>query len=144
MSVSQKINTMTKPSSKLKFINIAPIISSGLSEATETRKSFIRNNSDNIKRKKDMSMIEFIRLYKIGNVPIMDFFFTYIILYVANKLYTNIDNKYIIIGTVPITLLIDIILDDKITPSVLITIIFILSIFYLAFNIDIKKNNMYI
>ena len=147
MSVAQKINNMTKPTSKLRFANIAPvvapIIASGLSESTQTRKKFIStdNNKEPVKSK---SLLEFIRMYKIGNVPIMDFIIVYILLYVGNKLHFNLENQYIILSTVPITLLIDLLLDDEITPSVIMYGIIILTVFYLFFNIDIKKNTMYI
>lgn len=142
MSVIQRVNNMTKPMSKLRFVNIAPIIANGLSTATNKSRSFISDDQNKVPEKK--SFMDFVRMYKIGNIPIMDFIITYILLYIINKLYIDIDNKYIIIGTIPITLVIDLILDDDVTPSVMIVAIIIISSFYLLANVSKKKNNTYI
>ena len=140
MSIVQRINNMTKPTSKLRFTNIAPILANGLSTATSDRKIKNDKNSKN-KSVSKKTLMEFIRMYKIGNIPIMDFLITYILLYVSNKLYLNLDNKYVIIATIPITLLMDMILDDEITPSILIISIIIITCTYMLVNINKMKTS---
>lgn len=86
---------------------------------------------DNIKDK--INLLDFIRSYKIGKIPIIDFLIIYVLLYIFNKMYYHFNAKTIIIATIPITIIINIVLYHNTKFGNGIIIIMIVSIFYLAY-----------
>lgn len=78
-----------------------------------------------------LSLLNFSRLYKIGQIPIMDFIIIYIILCILNAIYFNYDYKFMLILTIPLTILSDIIFIKNIKTTKLLLIIFLVSIIYL-------------
>lgn len=84
----------------------------------------------------DLKLWKFIRLYKIGNIPIVDFIFVYIGLYIINSLWFHADHYLTLILTIPITLLLNIIFNKKIKITITIFFIIIIFLVYAIFIIE--------
>ena len=87
-----------------------------------------------IDEKKEMSLLEFSRLYKIGQIPIMDFVMIYILLYVLNSICLKYDYKYILIATIPLVILLNLITNKSLKMNWFLLVIVLGSI-YLLFSI---------
>lgn len=88
-------------------------------------------NKYNIKDK--INIFDFVRSYKIGKIPIIDFLITYILLYMLNKMYYHFNAKTIIVSTLVITIIINILLYNNIKFNSGIILIMLISIFYLIY-----------
>lgn len=80
---------------------------------------------------KEISLLDFSRLYKIGKIPVIDFIIIYILLYSINSIYFKYDYKIILIVTIPITIIFNLFTNPQLKLSTIMLIILILSIFYL-------------
>lgn len=96
----------------------------------------IIDDNKKVKREK-INLIDFMRLYKVGSIPIIDFIFVYFILYATNRIFMLTDHRIIIILTIPITLLIDLMSNPEVRLNGLIAILFALSLCY-AYNLFIS------
>ncbi len=114
MSDSLIADDMIRPMSDIKFLSV--------SEYVKKQPDTIKTNP---KTKPVTNLLEFSRLYKVCDIPIIDFIVTYIFLYYFNCLYFHHDFKIILIMTVPITLLFNILTNPnvQITSSIIVIII---------------------
>lgn len=78
--------------------------------------------------KSRMNLLEFSRLYKICEIPIINFVMVYISLYCLNCLYFDCNFKNVLLLTIPITLIFSIISNPKLKMSSTMLIILIISI----------------
>ena len=83
---------------------------------------------------KEITLLQFMRLYKVGNIPVIDFLVVYVMLCVLNNLYFNLDYKSILIGTVPFTIVFNILSNPKCKISQSVIIILIASLGYFGWN----------
>lgn len=84
----------------------------------------------------DLKLWKFTRLYKIGKIPIVDFIFVYIGLYIINSLWFHVDHYLTLILTIPITLLLNIIFNKTIKITMTIFIIIIIFLVYAIFIVE--------
>lgn len=84
---------------------------------------------------KEISLLEFSRLYKIGQIPIMDFIAIYIILYLFNSICLHYNYKLILVSTIPITILFDILTNNNLKISGIMIFVLIISILYLIISV---------
>lgn len=107
MVYSNTHNIMNKIAKPTSSINLNPLMSH-LSNNVQNDK-YVYTDMTNIRDTKhdehELSMWEFMRLYRIGNISVIDFVIVYIILYVFNHYYLHYDFKIILIATIPITIL---------------------------------------
>jgi hypothetical protein len=78
-----------------------------------------------------ISFWEFIHLYTVGEMPIIDFFFIYIILYISNAVYFGRDQRLVLLLTIPITVIYNLITNREMKISWFIIIIMAISIYFL-------------
>lgn len=124
-AVSVQTNHLTQNSPTYSVIKstIDPneIIQSNYVESTQFEKS----------RDKEINLIEFTRLYKFGQIPIIDFIFVYIIIYLVNSIYLDLDYKIILVGAIPITIVINLLMNKKCKTTNIIILVLIMSMYYL-------------
>jgi|SRR5579872_257063 len=82
------------------------------------------SNSSNDKSPKEITLLHFMRLYKVGNIPIIDFVVVYLMLCVLNHLYFHLDYKIILISAIPFTIIFNLLADPncKLSQSTLIVL----------------------
>lgn len=90
------VNKITKPTSR---INLSSLID-------ESSNQYLQENIH--EQEKQLSLWQFIRLYTIGKIPVIDFIITYIILHLFNLYYLHFDYKFILIMTILIVILFNI------------------------------------
>jgi len=86
-----------------------------------------------IKSENEINLVEFTKLYKVGQIPIIDFFMIYIIFYLINSLYLNLDYKIVLVATIPLTIVFNLITNDQCKISNMILLILVMSLYYLSF-----------
>jgi hypothetical protein len=74
---------------------------------------------------------DFCRLYKVMNIPILDFFVIYIILYVLNKLYFGLNYKFILVLSVLVTVMFESLTSDTVQINLAIMSVIIICIILL-------------
>lgn len=144
-SINNKlVNNIIKPVSTAKLGDLTT-----MAAATGAFVATVNNNDDNnnyIRRsnsnpssipanEKKINLVEFSRLYRIGQIPIIDFIVVYIILYIVNALCWNFDFKFILVATIPITILFNIFSNKQLKISWVIIVILIIC-FYLLLTMD--------
>lgn len=95
-------------------------------------------DDDKFGEKKRTNLIQFCRMFCIKEIPIVDFFVVYGILYFSNQYYLNVDYKCILIGTIPATLILNLLLNKNSKPTLLIMSIILISIVYLLIHKEAK------
>lgn len=96
-------------------------------------------NSDKVmENKSNLNLLEFSRLYKIYEIPIINFVIIYIILYGLNCLHFDCNFKNVLILTIPITLIFSAISNPKLKLSPVMVIVLIASVVVaiLSFSTD--------
>ena len=78
-----------------------------------------------------INLWQFIRLYTIAGIPIIDFFITYILIYVFNSYYLHYDEKIILISTIPITIIYNLLTNKNVKMSWFLLAVIIISVFLL-------------
>ena len=78
-----------------------------------------------------MNLLEFSRMYKLGQIPIIDFIIGYIFLYIINSIWTKYDYKLILIITVPLVIIFNLLLNPDVKLSIGLGIILVVSIYFL-------------
>ncbi|XWV26477.1 putative orfan [Tupanvirus soda lake] len=126
-----------KPTSN---INIKPLTSVALASAganvimNDETYNFLQKNpettsvSDN---EQILNLWQFIRLYTVATIPIVDFIIVYTVVYILNALYLHYNHKFVLISTVPFTILISILTNKNMKITSFIIIVMIISIYYL-------------
>lgn len=89
------------------------------------------NADANIGQDCTTNLWEFMHLYKIGGISVVDFFVIYVLLYVYNSLYLHADKKIILVSAIPITIIYNILTDKKMKASWFIILILLISVIYL-------------
>lgn len=110
------VRDLSKPTSKLSFSSIEKKIH------VETF-----DNEETDVPKKKVTLLEFIRMYTISKIPIMDFIIIYIILYSLNCIYVDCDFKIVSVGTVPLTILLNMLFNDNFVESFGVILVFVMS-----------------
>lgn len=77
------------------------------------------------------SLLQLARMYKIGGISIVDFIFVYIILYILNSFWLNLNYKFILLVTIPITIVFDLLVNDDFSLGLATSAVLIVSIVYL-------------
>lgn len=121
-SIQNIASKLTKPTSYIDSDTIHQLL-------THTNSNIDINPDANIDD--DLNLWKFSRLYTVGQIPIIDFIFVYIILYLVNYVFLGYNYKYILIGTIPLVILFNLITNPKMKISWFIVIIFIASIYLL-------------
>lgn len=109
-------------------INYVNMINS-LKDHRQQRIAKTTNNHDN----GEMNLFDFSRMYKIGQIPIMDFIVVYILLCILNALYFDYNYKFMLVATIPLTILTNVIFMKNIKLTGLLMTIFVVSILYLFY-----------
>jgi hypothetical protein len=130
------VNKISKPISNT---NLTPVTSAILAGAGANvileNEKYRTHHPHNIimitENQKTINLWEFIRLYTIGNIPIIDFLIIYIAIYLINSLYLNYDKKIVLISTIPITILYNIITNKNMKVTTFLVLVLIISIYYL-------------
>lgn len=116
------IREIPKPTTKISFDTL--------------KEKVYQNKNDDLKNKSQsgskyqISLLDFSRMYTIYNIPFVDFFVVYVVLYCLNNLRCfdrEIDFKVILISTIPITIFFNIITNKKMIIDHVIVIIFFLT-----------------
>lgn len=74
-----------------------------------------------------MNIINFSRLYKIGQIPVFDFIIIYVLLYIINRVYFHWDCKIILVVTIPITIVFNLLTNERIRLTNSMMILLLLS-----------------
>jgi hypothetical protein len=90
----------------------------------------ISDSSYSSYRKKEINVLHFCRLFKIGQIPVFDFIIIYLLFYVLNKLYLQCSYKFVLIYAIFTTIFINIVTNRKVRQSKIAIIILIISFFY--------------
>lgn len=142
------INGISKPTYK---INLKPLTKLAVASATANAIIFENSSSNDQKKtdiiydnrnsneqndtilstEKQLNLWQFCRLYTIGQMPIMDFFVIYVILYSINTICTDYNYKLILIATIPLTIIFNIFTNKNIKISGLLILILLTSFYYL-------------
>ena len=93
---------------------------------------FNKKNSNSVERNHVISLWQFSKMYTIMKIPIIDFLLTYLFIYVINALYFKYDYKVILIVTIPITIILNILLNKNIEITNILMFIIITSIYYVS------------
>jgi len=129
------ISRITKPTSN---VNLIPLTSIALAGAGA---EVIMNDDNNAHKntkvifnqgQETISLWQFIRMYTIAGIPIIDFIIFYVIIYIINAIYLHYDYKLVLIITVPITILFNILTNKKLKISWFIVVAMVISIYYLV------------
>ena len=127
------INDMLKPTSKLDFtaINKEIKFDNIVSDTTADTP-------------KQMNLLDFSRMYKIYEIPIMDFVIIYIILYCLNCIFFECDFKIIFVATLMMTLILNIIFNDKIrvTTGLVLILIITMILFMIMAHSEFKSKKI--
>jgi len=130
------IDKISKPILKLEsFGKIAfPAIAAGsfVSVDDDNTVHYMKENSSIASNSgKKISLWEFSRLYKIGQVPILDIILIYIIIYLFNSLFLHYNYKFVLLMIIPTTIIFEIITNKEFKVSLIVVIIFAISVYYL-------------
>lgn len=93
--------------------------------------NFINDKPEDDTVEEKINLWKFIRLYTISGIPLIDIIIVYVILYIINSLYCGYNYKFVLILTVPITILFNMLTNKKFKLSIFILIVLIISIYYL-------------
>lgn len=133
-------NQISQPTSKIDMNNVAPLVlgitsaSLVIDEDSKKNQPALKTNSDFSENANDeLNLWQFSRLYEFQNIPIVDFFLFYIILYSINAIYFNYNYKFILVSTIPLTIVFNIIINPSIQLTNLLMIMIVTSLCYLAF-----------
>lgn len=91
---------------------------------------------ENEKEKQKMSFMEFIKLYKIGKIPIIYFLVFYIVLYLINDIlnhygYKHYSYKMVLVATIPVTLIFSILTIKEVKITAIMGAILLLCVLYM-------------
>lgn len=96
------------------------------------------NANENESGEREINLIDFSRLYKVGQIPIVDFFIVYIFLHFVNLVYFKYDYSAAFIATIPTTVIIYLLTNRKYKISFMVIIIMAVCV-YLFHNITSKN-----
>jgi hypothetical protein len=89
-------------------------------------------NGQKLQHPHKMTLAEFIKLFRIGDIPVIYFIIIYIVLYILNGIFCTFDYKMILVATIPVTIIINILANPKMEISGIIVGITALSLLYLV------------
>jgi Ca2+/Na+ antiporter len=104
------------------------------------------NKSNNISIGSDtnittMCLWDYLRMYKILGIPIIDLLLIYLLLYTINHYWWHYEYKSIIVLSLALTIFVEYVLEQKSPHPVIFIIIFSLCIVYLVYSVW-KKNSL--
>lgn len=133
-------NKIKQPTSKLNLNSVTPVIlgitgaSLIIDENSKKNQATLKSTTDFSEDTNDeLNLWQFSRLYEFQNIPIVDFFLMYIVLYSINAVYFNYNYKFILISTIPLTIVINIIINPSIKLTNLLMAVIVASLGYLVF-----------
>lgn len=88
-----------------------------------------------------MCLWDYLRMYKILGIPIIDLVLVYLLLYVINHYWLHYEYKSIIVLSLALVILVEYILGQKFPHPIVLIIIFTICIIYLVYSIW-KKNSL--
>jgi len=139
------IRDLSKPTSRLSFRSIGEKVRTERGEIDQIERTDQRSRavhrsegfmglnanpadiSDTIPKTR-VTLLEFIRMYTIAKIPIMDFIIIYVIIYSLNCIYFDCDFKIVSVGTIPLTIFLNMIFNDSFVESIGVIAFFILSL----------------
>ncbi|XWV25218.1 putative ORFan [Tupanvirus deep ocean] len=133
-----------KPTSNIK---LAPLTSAALAGAganviiDDDKYNLLQKNPQATTVSENEQIInlwQFIRLYTVATIPIVDFIIVYTVIYTINSLYLHYNHKFVLISTVPFTILVSILMNKNMKISSFIIIVMIISIYYLL-TLDLEQ-----
>lgn len=80
---------------------------------------------------KEINLWQYCRFFTIMNIPVIDFIAVYILLYIINTLCPRYNYKLILVATIPITILLNIIINKKVKITGILLVILLISMYYL-------------
>ena len=137
------IDNAIKPTSRFASLgNFAiPAVTAGTVISDENNAVQYNGDNNNTKysnQKKEINLWEFSRLYKIGQIPILDIIIVYVIIYLFNSLFLNYNYKFVLLMIIPVTIFFNILTNEEFKISFFIILIFVISLYYL-FSLDLRK-----
>ena len=75
-----------------------------------------------------INLWQFIKMYTIFHIPIVDFIITFIIIYCINALCFKYNIRYMLVAAIPITIILNLFINKKVTFSWTICILLVFSI----------------
>lgn len=139
MSTTDKILSKISPASNINMNQLSqivfPAIGASLIMDNHSMNNEITNdkiinekNINNTEQEKSLNLWQFLHLYTIGGIPIVDYILVYLALYFINKLFLKCYSKLILIGTIPLVILIHILINKNVNISPGMIIIFIICV----------------
>lgn len=139
-------NIVSKINSTTSKINLTPVTQLALSTSgaaiimDDVNDKILENerimSTHTSKNQESLNLWQFSKLYKIGNIPIIDFFICYVVLYMFNCLYNFCDHKITLIATIPIVLIFNLITNPFVETSPLILIVIFLTSLYVFYTFN--------
>ena len=115
-SIIDKINKPTLKMASLSKIAIPALVAGSIISAEEDSPLYYMKEDKNVMQidtNKEINLWEFSRLYKIGQVPILDIILIYIILYLFNSLFLDYNFKFVLILVIPVTILFNVLTNKE-------------------------------
>ena len=141
MSTASIISKITTPTNPPKLNNIpkiaslfsAPILASAAVNTMSDNNDLYFETNENIvvESDKELNFWQFLRLYKIAQIPIMDLIIIYVLIYCVNSIYLNYNYKWVLLMTIPITVLFNILTNKEFKLSAIIMAMLIITLYYL-------------
>ena len=142
MTTASILNKITNPTSTLKTNNIAkmagifsiPAIASASVDDIDNDNSLdYKENIDDVPESNgEINLWQFLRMYRIAEIPIMDWFIIYIFIFCLNSLYLHYDYKWVLLISIPMTILFNVLANKKFQVSGIIIIILVITTYYLV------------
>ena len=141
------MSTATKVANNTKMTNAAlisaPFLASAglyaMSDDNEQRP--IKEEDVVVDDDSEMSFMQFLRSYRIGQIPIMDLIIIYIIIYISNALYFKCSYQMPLLISIIITIALAMLFDKNFKLSIIILIILAIAVYLLLANNYCTKKN---
>jgi hypothetical protein len=107
-------------------------------------------NSNNINSKSDqlrdvsndpkpqMNLLEFSRIYEIHNIPFINFFIVYALLYSLNCLHFGYDFRLVLLASIPITIFLSMISNPGLNLSLSMMIVLVVSVVLVMVSLPVN------
>jgi hypothetical protein len=79
-----------------------------------------------------ISTIEFARMYTVAGIPFLDFIISYIILWVINAFFPIFDQKTVLLGSVPITIVYNLMTNPNVKMNFFLLVVMMISIYFIV------------
>jgi len=131
------MDDVAKPNSNINFASVKNYMSDKKEDELNNKNT---NSSSGEEPEQKINLLEFSRLYKICEIPIINFVIVYIILYCLNCLHFDYDFKIILVAAVPITLIFSMISNPMLNMSISMMIVLIITIILVISGVSAENN----